>query len=82
MKTALRARMWLETGLASLSALLFVVTLFRQDWIEELTGFDPDQHGGAVEWGIVLALFAVSVTAGALARAEWRRHRLTISRGE
>jgi hypothetical protein len=81
MKTAHRIRFSLETGLSSLCAVLFVVTLFRQDWIEEVSGFDPDQHDGVIEWAIVLTLLAVSVTTGVLARVEWRHYRLTRSQG-
>ena len=76
MKTTLRARFWLETGLASVCGCLFVLTLFWRDWIEGLTGFNPDRHSGSVEWAIVLAFLVVSLTAGVLARIEWRRHSL------
>jgi hypothetical protein len=27
-----------------------VLTIFWPDWIEGLTGYDPDQHDGIVEW--------------------------------
>jgi hypothetical protein len=78
MKTTLRARFWLETAVALLSGCLAVVTVFLQDWIEILTGFEPDAHSGSVEWGIVAILLIVSVVAGILARIEWRRQRLAI----
>jgi hypothetical protein len=35
-----------------------VFTIFWPDWIEALTGYDPDQHDGTVEWPIVLALLS------------------------
>jgi hypothetical protein len=35
-----------------------LLTIFRPDWIEALTGYDPDQHDGAVEGLIVIALLS------------------------
>jgi hypothetical protein len=75
MKASVRARFWLEAGLASLCGVLGVLTLFWRDWIEALTGFDPDHHNGSFEWLIVLGLFLICVLVGAAARAEWRRPR-------
>jgi len=75
MKRTLRARFWLETALALLSGCLAVLTLFWQQWIEALTGFEPDARSGSLEWSLVATLFAVSVAAGILARIEWRRQR-------
>jgi hypothetical protein len=77
MKTAPRARFWLETALALLSGCLGIATLFRPDWIEALTGFEPDARSGSLEWGIVAVLLIVSVVASILARMEWRRLKLT-----
>ena len=37
---------------------LAVLSIFWPDWIEALTGFDPDQHNGTVEWLIVKALLS------------------------
>jgi hypothetical protein len=37
---------------------LAVLTIFWPDWIEALTGYDPDQHDGTVEWLIVIALLS------------------------
>jgi hypothetical protein len=36
-----------------------VLTIFWPDWIEALTGYDPDRHDGSVEWLIVIALFFI-----------------------
>jgi hypothetical protein len=46
---------------------LAVLTIFWPDWIEELTGYDPDQHAGSVEWLIVVALFVKESASSALA---------------
>jgi hypothetical protein len=46
--------------LAGFCGALAVLSLFCQDWIEALTGFDPDQHNGTVEWLIVIALLATA----------------------
>jgi hypothetical protein len=37
---------------------LAVLSIFWPDWIEALTGYDPDQHDGTVEWLIVIALLS------------------------
>ena len=73
MKPTVRTRFWLEAGLASLCGALAVLTLFWRDWIEALTGFDPDHHNGSFEWLIVAALLVVCVLVGLVARTEWRR---------
>jgi hypothetical protein len=81
MKSTVRARFWLEAGLASLCGFLAVLTLFWRDWIEALTGFSPDRHNGSVEWLIVAGLFVVCVLVGLAARIEWRRPRPALAAG-
>jgi hypothetical protein len=39
---------------------LAVLSIFWPDWIEALTGYDPDQHNGTVEWLIVIALLSTT----------------------
>ena len=46
--------------LAGFCCCLAVLTIFWPDWIEGLTGYDPDQHDGLVEWLIVIALFSTA----------------------
>ncbi|HST49978.1 ABC transporter permease [Jatrophihabitans sp.] len=57
---------------ALLSGFLTVLTLVTRDWLE-VTGFDPDRHSGAVEWGLVAILGAISLVSGAVAGTRWRR---------
>ncbi len=73
MKKGLRLSFYAESILGTLSGILFVVTLFSRDWIENIFHVDPDQGQGWVEWLIVVALALVAVGLGALARSEWRR---------
>jgi hypothetical protein len=75
MTSNLRVRFWVEAGLAALCALLAILTLFTRDWIEALTGFDPDNHNGSFEWVIVAALALVCILLSIAARADWRRLR-------
>lgn len=73
MVCAARARFWIEAALATITAVLFLVTLVWREWIEAVFRVDPDGGDGSLEWAIVGALFAASVTLGVMARAEWRR---------
>lgn len=81
MNSTVQARFWLETMLASVSGFLVLMTVFWRDWIEALTGFDPDRHSGSVEWAIVAALLTIGVSAGVAARAEWFRSSAPVTAG-
>ena len=73
---------WIETGLAALSAFLFVLTLFVPDWIEAVFRVDPDQHSGSLEVAIVAALAVSTLASSVLARREWRLAALSASRSK
>jgi hypothetical protein len=62
----------LQSVIALCAGSLGLVTVFWRDWVEILTGWDPDQHSGAVEWLIVAALLAISAVAGVAARRSWK----------
>jgi hypothetical protein len=66
-------RFWLEAALASLAGTLAASTLLWRDWLEALTGFDPDRGNGSVEWAIVAGLLLACAGAAVAARREWRR---------
>ena len=78
MKKTVRVRLWCETGFAVLSGSLAVLTLFWRDWIEALTGFDPDHHNGSLEWAIVAGLAIIAIVLALSARADWRRLRAAV----
>jgi len=67
-----KVRISLETAIALFAGALGVLTIVWHDWIEGLTGWDPDQHRGAYEWLIVGVLIALAVMLGAAARRNWR----------
>ncbi len=79
MRNALRRRFWLETGIAIVTSILFVITLVQRDWIEIVFGIDPDNRSGILEWLIVGALWVVTLTLFTLACYEWHRTRAAIS---
>ena len=66
-------RFYVEAALAPLFALTAGLLLWRRDWIEALTGLDPDHGAGLAEWILVLVLGASAVVLSGLAQREWAR---------
>ena len=62
----------LKVAVGAVSAVMCVVTLAWQDWIETVFRVDPDQRSGWLEWLIVGVFAAVAIVGGLLARADWR----------
>jgi hypothetical protein len=79
MRNALRRRFWLETGIALVTGILFVITLAWNDWIELVFKVDLDKNNGSLEWLIVGALLVVTITLFTMANLEWHRARTAIS---
>jgi hypothetical protein len=67
-----KVRVRLETAIAACAGILGVITIIWHDWIEALTGWDPDHHNGTFEWLIVAALLAVAIVLGVVARRHWQ----------
>jgi hypothetical protein len=74
-------RIRVEAAIAVFAGALGIVTVFWHDWIEALTGWDPDHHNGSFEWLIVAALLAVAVAMGAVSRRHWKLRLATASAG-
>jgi hypothetical protein len=68
-----RIRVGLETAIAVCAGALGILTIFWHDWIEALTGWDPDHHSGWFEWLIVTVLLIAAAALGSVARRDWRR---------
>lgn len=66
-------RFWIEAGLATASAILFLATLVAPAWIEAVFRVDPDGGSGALEWLIAAAFAAATVALTLGARHELRR---------
>lgn len=58
-------RATVESALGLAAGLLALVTTVWPDWIELLTGIDPDHHNGSIEWFAVAALLTVAASLGA-----------------
>jgi hypothetical protein len=67
-----RGRFWLEAAAAIVSLVILLLTLVAPNWIEFVFGIDPDHHSGSLEWLIVAASAAVTISSAALARHELR----------
>jgi hypothetical protein len=59
-------------AVALCAGILGLLTIFWHDWIEALTGQDPDHHNGSAEWIVVVGLLAVAVAMGFAARRHWK----------
>jgi uncharacterized membrane protein YdcZ (DUF606 family) len=70
--TTPRIAFWLDASLGSIAFGLTVLTVVYRNWIERLTGLDPDAGSGALEWAIAGGLLSIAIVFGALARREWR----------
>ena len=72
-KGQLKRRFNIEAILAVVTAALVILTLINHEWIEVLTGWDPDKGNGSVEWAIVLVLVAACIALSLRARSDWRK---------
>jgi len=73
MSRKLPTRFWFEAITGAVGLALFILTLFSREWIEELTGWDPDNGNGSLEIVIAVGLVAVSAASFFLARRDYRR---------
>ena len=73
MDRTFRPRFWILSGIAAITGILAFITPFAPDWIEVVSGWDPDQHDGSVERLIVVGLCCMTAVSFVLAALEWRR---------
>ena len=73
MRKNIRRRFWVDIALASITGVLAVITPVFPDWIELVSGWDPDRHGGSAEQLVVTGLCLVTMLTLVLAATEWRR---------
>lgn len=66
-----RVRARLEMAMALCAGVLGILTIFWHDWIEALTGWDPDHNSSSAEWIVVVGPVAVAITMGLVARRHW-----------
>ena len=73
MERRLKTRLRVESILAVISAGLFVLTLINAEWIEALTGLEPDAGSGALEFLIAAAFLVAAVVTALMARHDYRQ---------
>jgi hypothetical protein len=69
---AVRFRFWLEIGMATFTAILFVITLVWPEWIEMVFHFSPDEGDGSFERLIVGFFLLATIILSLLGRYEWK----------
>jgi hypothetical protein len=79
MKNSLRRRFWVETILAAITGIMFLITLVWHDWIEIVFNVDPDHGSGSLELLIIGILLVVTIVFLVLANFEWRRARTQVA---
>jgi hypothetical protein len=70
MPRGVRRRISFESASAAVVGGCAILTAIWPDWIETLFGVDPDNHSGAVEWGVVLVLAIMAAVLSAFARID------------
>ena len=73
MERRLKTRLRVESILAAISAGLFVLTLINAEWIEALTGLEPDAGSGALEFLIAAAFLVAAVVTALMALRDYRQ---------
>ena len=73
MEQQLYRRVRIESTLACVSAALFVATLIYPEWIEALTGLEPDAGSGALELLVSAVFLVVAIGLALLSRRDRRR---------
>ena len=68
-------RFWAEAALAALTGFLALITPIMPDWIEFVSGWDPDQHDGSAERTIIVGLCFATLVAVSLAIRDLLRAR-------
>lgn len=68
-----RRQAWWFAVTAVLAGALRLLTIVWPDWIERLTGWDPDQHSGSFEIFVVALLLLAATALGALSLFLFRR---------
>ena len=68
-----KVRALLVTALLLISVVSLMLTAAEPDWIEKLTGAEPDAASGSVEVLITLALVSLTVVSGLSTIVAWRK---------
>jgi hypothetical protein len=74
----MRFRFGAEVIGAAVALALAIVTVVSRSWIEAVFGVNPDLGSGALEWGLVFGLAAISIGLTLAAWQQWRRLKLVV----
>lgn len=73
MNRKLPVRFWFEALSGAIGLILFILTLFSGEWIEELTGWEPDGGNDSLEIALAVGLLAISAISMLAARRDYLR---------
>jgi hypothetical protein len=79
MHRRLKVRLTVEAVLGLVSLGLAILTAVNAEWIEALTGLEPDAGSGALEWAITVAFGLAAIVLGTLAVRDGRRLRRALA---
>lgn len=72
-------RVRIEMAAATVFAIAAVITSIWPDWIEALTGTDPDNSSGSLEWAIVAVLGVIAVVVAVLSWVDFQVARRAVA---
>jgi hypothetical protein len=77
-KQNLARHLYVEVALATGSAVCLTATVVWPQWIEDITGLEPDGGDGSTEWGWSLAFCAATLVCIVAARRTLKRIRNSV----
>jgi hypothetical protein len=69
----IRMRFWFQAAISITALAVGILTLTAPEWVETLTGWEPDRGSGGFELTLTALFGVVALSCGLAARRELRR---------